>query len=63
MRQRPSFSLVLNDFLILSDDFQERSDGSKAAYYLLVIYQASNNHYVLILYSFDATSVGHPREL
>jgi hypothetical protein len=54
---------VLNDFLLAVKCLLDRSDASKLAYFLLIIYEASNSLYVLILYIADATSLGHPREL
>jgi hypothetical protein len=53
---------VLNVFLLAVRCLLDKSDASKLAYFLLIVYKASNNLYVLILYIADATSLGHPRE-
>ena len=49
-------------FLLAVRCIPGRSNVSKVAYFLIVIYKASNSHYVLTLYIIDATSLGHPRE-
>jgi hypothetical protein len=54
---------VLNDFLLAVRCLLDISNAFKLAYFLLIIYKASNNLYVLILYIVDPTSLGHPREL